>query len=133
MWRSVSFFKTPFLRQSQVFVLLPSLVFLIILICRFFFTVPRVGTTVALWVLIFRSRAVSPLRSFIIFMHIFIYFTYFFIYLLILFRSFTLVFSSFFISFFTYLFIYLFKRTMLKTQNVSSHQLNFKNDRAVQF
>ena len=133
MWRSVSFFKTPFLRQSQVFVLLPSLVCLIILICRFFFTVPRVGTTVALWVLIFGSRAVSPLRSFIIFMHIFIYFTYFFICLLILFRSFTLVFSSFFISFFTYLFIYLFNRTMLKTQNVSSHKLNFKNDRAVQF
>ena len=73
-----------------------------------FFTVPRAGITVALWVLIFQTRAVSPLRSLIIVMHIFIYFTYFVIYSLILFRSFTLVFSSFFISFFTYLFIYLF-------------------------
>ena len=60
----------------------------------FFFTVPRVDTTVALWVLIFQSRTVSPLRSLIIFMHTFIYFTYFVIYLLILFRSFLTIRAS---------------------------------------
>ena len=114
MWRSVSFFKTPFLRQSQVFVLLPSLVCLIILICRFFYRSRDRHDSCIVGLDIPKPCSLSPMHIFIYFTYIIYLFTYlfilliFFIYLLILFRSFTLVFSSFFISFFTYLFIYLF-------------------------
>ena len=62
-----------------------------------------------------------------IFNHIYAY-----IYLFYLFCYLFTYFVSLFYTGFLF-FLSLFKRTMLKTQNVSSHQLNFKNDRAVQF
>jgi len=143
MWRSVSFFKTPFLRQSQVFALLPSLVCLIILICTFFYRSKGRHYSCIMGLDIPKPCSLSPeiFNHMYAYIYLFHLFCYLFTYFVSLFLNYSCIspqaqcqlsktlrwFS------FIYLFIYLFKKTMLKTQNVSSHQLNLKNDHAFQF